>query len=80
MPEQALTNYQLMNAVNLVATMAVSRIADILNQPPTLALLDFMESETCDMLYDTQTKFWCDGPEAVAMAYLLETNEQGAIN
>lgn len=72
MAEQPMSHDRLMNAVDLVAVMAVSDIARKTNESPTQVLLSFMASRTAAMLYDTQTEFWCDGPAAVAAAYMEE--------
>ena len=73
MAEHVLTKEKLMNAVNLVAAMTVSEIARKRNEKPTQTLLKFMASQTAEILYDTDTKLWCDGPYAVVAAYLSET-------
>jgi hypothetical protein len=75
MAQESLTKEQTMNAINLVATMAVSDLAQQKNECPTKMLLSFMASRTASVLYDADTKFWCDGPLAVEEAYLAEKKE-----
>lgn len=67
-----LSKEQLMNAVHLVAAMTVTDLSKILNKPSSEMFLSFMESRTAQILYDTETRFWCDGPAAVEAAYLEE--------
>lgn len=74
MDQKSLTREQLLNAVNLVATMAVSDLAEQQNVPPTQMLLTFMASRTASVLYDTETGLWRDGPAAVEDLFLKEFN------
>ena len=72
MDGQALTREQLINAVNLVATMVISQLAEETGASPTDTLLSFMQSRTALCLYDTETALWCDGPQAVIAEYKKE--------
>ena len=68
-------NEQIEQAVNLVITMTVSSIARQKNIPATQMLLEFMKSRTADVLCDTSTGFWCEGPAAAEAAYLREIEQ-----
>ena len=74
MSEPTLTKEQTYNAINLVASMVISSLAQQQNTPPTTMLLRFLSSETAEMLYDCETKLWCEGPMAVETAFLEEEN------
>ena len=55
--------------MDLNAMMTVEQIAQETNEPQENVLLDFMKSNTAEMLYDDATKLWWDGPSAVAEEY-----------
>ncbi len=59
-------------SMNLTALMAIERIAKEENKNTEDILISFMKSNTGQMVYDDSTKFWWDGPAAVAQEYKKE--------
>lgn len=56
-------------AMDLTALMTVEQLARESDAPAEKVLIDFMKSNTAEMLYDDATKLWWDGPSAVAEEY-----------
>ena len=61
-------------AIDMNIQMAVDDLSAILHQPVEKVLVKFLQSRTCAMLYDRETKLWWDGPSAIVELY-LEENE-----
>ncbi len=61
-----MTKEKTLFAMDLTAMMAVEELSKETNQPQEKVLLDFMESNTAEMLYDDSTKLWWDGPSVAA--------------
>jgi hypothetical protein len=59
-------------AMNLVTMMVAEDIAEELGKPAEEILLDFMQSETAEKLYDDSLKLWWDGPDAIGERYKEE--------
>ncbi|MDO4284497.1 MAG: hypothetical protein Q4C60_04090 [Eubacteriales bacterium] len=59
-------------AMELTAVMAVSSIAQKQGRSETDVLKEFLASQTGKMLFDEETKLWCDGPAYVAFEYERE--------
>lgn len=59
-------------AMDLTTQMAVSILAEQLKKSPDEMLIDFMQSNTCKMLYNDKCKLWWDGPFVVAEEYKAE--------
>ena len=60
-------------AMDLTALMAVEQLAEEMKRPLEKVLLDFMESDAAQMLYDDSTKLWWDGPSATAEEFKKQT-------
>ena len=59
-------------AMNLVTMMIVEDIAEETGRPVEEVLLDFMQSEMAEKLYDDSLKLWWDGPDALRESYEKE--------
>ena len=59
-------------AMNLVTMMIVEDIAEETGRPVEDVLLDFMQSEMAEKLYDDSIKLWWDGPDAFRERYEKE--------
>ena len=59
-------------AMNLVTMMIVEDIAEETGRPVEEVLLDFMQSEMAEKLYDDSLKLWWDGPDAFRERYKKE--------
>ena len=62
-------------AIDMNIQMAVEILSDILHQSVEDILPQFLESRTCAVLYDRETKMWWDGPSVIAELYLEEIQE-----
>ena len=58
--------------MNLVTMMIVEDIAEETGRPVEEVLLDFMQSEMAEKLYDDSLKLWWDGPDAFRERYKKE--------
>jgi hypothetical protein len=67
-----MTSEKTLTAMDLAAVMAIEELSELTGKSREELLLDFMQSKTCDMLYDDKAKLWWDGPTAVAEAYEKE--------
>ena len=63
-------------AIDQLIAMAVEEIADTEMRDPSDVLPEFLASRTAEMLYDTSTKLWWDGPSSVAEQYFNEQHKQ----
>ena len=63
-------------AVDQLIAMAVEEIADAEKRDPSDVMPEFLASHTAEMLYDTGTKLWWDGPSSVAEQYFTEQHKQ----
>ena len=63
-------------AIDMNIQMAVDDLSDILHKPAEEVLPEFMQSSTCAVLYDRDTKLWWDGPSAVVALYLDEIQNE----
>lgn len=59
-------------AMNIVAELLVEDIAEETGRPTEEVLLDFMQSEMAEKLYDDSLKLWWDGPDALRERYEKE--------
>ena len=59
-------------AMNIVAELLVEDIAEETGRPMEEVLLDFMQSEMAEKLYDDSLKLWWDGPDAFRERYEKE--------
>jgi hypothetical protein len=59
-------------AMNIVAELLVEDIAEETGRPVEEVLLDFMQSEMAEKLYDDSLKLWWDGPDAFRERYKKE--------
>ena len=62
-------------AIDMNIQMAVDDLSAILHKPPEEILPQFLQSRTCAVLYDRESKLWWDGPSAIVELYLEEVNE-----
>ena len=67
-----MTSEKTLTAMDLTAVMAIEELSEMTGKSREELLLDFMQSKTCDMLYDDKAKLWWDGPSAVAEIYKQE--------
>jgi hypothetical protein len=63
-------------AIDQLIAMAVEEIADAEKRDPSDVIPEFLGSHTAEMLYDTSTKLWWDGPSSVAERYFNELHKQ----
>ena len=59
-------------AMNIVTELLVEDIAKETRRPTEEVLLDFMQSEMAEKLYDDSLKLWWDGPDALRERYEKE--------
>ena len=59
-------------AIDMTITLVVSEIAEILRLPERDVLPEFLQSKTCEMLYNRKEKLWCEGPSGIVDRYLAE--------
>lgn len=59
-------------AMNIVTELLVEDIAKETRRPREEVLLDFMQSEMAEKLYDDSLKLWWDGPDAFRERYKKE--------
>lgn len=59
-------------AIDMTISMAVEELSEILGISVEEVLPEFLQSRTCAVLYDRETKLWWDGPSAVAELYIEE--------
>ena len=59
-------------AIDMNICMTVEELAEILHVPTEEILPRFLQSQTCEILYDRSKKLWWDGPSAIAELYLEE--------
>lgn len=62
-------------AIDMNISMVVDDLADLLHKPVEEVLSQFLQSRTCAILYDRESKLWWDGPSAIVDLYLEEINE-----
>lgn len=55
------------NAIDMMISLIVSELAEEQNWDPDEAFYRFVSSKTGELLYDGETKLWCNGP-----AYIIE--------
>ena len=67
-----MTSEKTLTAMDLTAVMAIEELSEMTGKSREELLLDFMQSKTCDMLYDDKAKLWWDGPTVVAEEYRKE--------
>ena len=65
-------------AIDITISMVVDDLSTILHRTVKDILPQFLQSKTCAILYDRQSKLWWDGPTAIAEMYLQETNDNQA--
>ncbi|MBR4473509.1 MAG: hypothetical protein IKS55_07705 [Oscillospiraceae bacterium] len=65
-------------AIDMIAAMVAEELADELNTTPEEILPAFLQSGTCKLLYDRESKLWWDGPSEIADMYLKERNNKAA--
>ena len=59
-------------AIDMMVSMVAEDLAEQLHIPVEEALSCFLQSKTCELLYDRKSKLWWDGPAAIAEQYLIE--------
>ena len=62
-------------AIDMNISMVVDDLAEILHKAVEEILPQFLQSRTCAILYDRESKLWWDGPSAIAELYLEEIKE-----
>ena len=63
-------------AIDMTISMAVEELSEILGISVEEVLPEFLQSRTCAVLYDRETKLWWDGPYAVAELYIEEIRDK----
>ena len=53
-----MTSEKTLTAMDLAAVMAIEELSELTGKSQEELLLDFMQSKTCDMLYDDKAKLW----------------------
>ena len=59
-------------AIDMNIQMVVDDLSGILQKPVEEILPQFLQSRTCTVLYDRESKLWWDGPSAIVELYLEE--------
>ena len=62
-------------AIDMNIQMAVDDLSAILHKPAEEILPQFLQSRTCAILYDRESKLWWDGPTVIVEMYLEEIKE-----
>ena len=62
--------------IDLLITMVVAEISEDTGRDPKEVLPDFLLSKTGKALYDSDTKFWCNGPSYIADVYKEEISNE----
>lgn len=75
--EKELTDEAKKNAIDLMATMVVTEIAQNMNISTTEALERFLISNTGKMLYEEELKLWWDGPSSIVEMFEKEIENKG---
>ncbi len=65
-------------AIDITISMVIDDLSTMLHRSVETILPQFLQSKTCAILYNRQSKLWWDGPTAIAEMYLQETNENPA--
>ena len=60
------------SAIDMNISMVVEDLAEILNMTEEEILTDFLQSDTCRLLYDRDSKLWWCGPSEIADSFLKE--------
>ena len=63
-------------AIDMNISMVVEDLAVLLQQPHEEVLTQFLQSGTCALLYDRESKLWWDGPSVIVDCYLEEMNRK----
>ena len=66
-------------AIDLNISMAAEDLSEILHRPVEEILPAFLQSRTCAILYNRETKLWWDGPSAIVALYLEEICEGSGV-
>ena len=72
MAEQVITKDMLDYTIDSLIAMTVEELSGRLNMPENDILADFLQSKTCELLYNTDLKVWWEGPVYLAEMYLEE--------
>ncbi|WP_303817967.1 hypothetical protein [Selenomonas ruminantium] len=64
-------------AMDMTAAMAAESYAQRTGESVENVLLDLLGSRTADMLYDSETSLWANGPEYVADEFANEMSAKG---
>lgn len=59
-------------AVDVMVTLVVEELADVLEFDRITILKDFIASKTGALLYDESSKLWWNGPSYIADMYMKE--------
>ena len=59
-------------AIDMMISMVAEDLADVLHMSVEEVLPMFLQSKTCALLYDRNSKLWWDGPSYIAEQYLKE--------
>ena len=62
--------------IDLLITMVVAEISEDTGRDPKEVLPDFLLSKTGKALYDSDTKFWWNGPSYIADVYKKEIGKE----
>ena len=62
-------------AIDMNICMVVADLAEMFHRPIEEILPQFLESQTCALLYKRKYKLWWDGPTAIVDIYLEEIGE-----
>lgn len=72
MASEVITKEKMNYTIDLLVTMIVDELADILGRDRNDILPEFVLSKTGKALYDISTKLWCNGPSYIVDIYLEE--------
>lgn len=59
-------------AIDMNISMVAEDLSEILDKSVEEVLPEFLQSRTCAVLYDRESKLWWDGPTVITELYLEE--------
>lgn len=72
MANQTINQDKINFTIDLLVFMTVEELATDLNKPTEMMFTEFVESKTGKLLYNADSKLWCNGPSYIAELYKTE--------
>ncbi len=73
--ENGITEEAKKNAIDLLITIVVDELSEIMGLRPAEVLPRFLSSRTGKLLYDEESRLWWSGPSDIAEMYRNEMSE-----